>query len=153
MDGPLPKRPTWSAWGLIFDRTNSTVQSPIQHCRCTSKLLVTVKEWIAPIVSSGPKSTPHSRHFRIGQVSQMIWCQIVRQVLPIFWMDESHVLAEDVFAIFSIFIIAIFFVVFGFKCVKGMVNVGFKGQEISEGNYSVFNSLKKTTKIFPKFLP
>ena len=41
-------------------------------------------------------------------------------------MDESHVLAEDVFAIFSIFIIAIFFVVFGFKCVKGMVNVGFK---------------------------
>ena len=68
-------------------------------------------------------------------------------------MDESHVLAEDVFAIFSIFIIAIFFVVFGFKCVKGMVNVGFKGQEISEGNYSVFNSLKKTTKNFPKFLP
>ena len=60
----------------------------------------------------------------------MIWCQIVRQVLPIFWMDESHVLAEDVFAIFSIFIIAIFFAMFGFKCAKGMVNVGFKGQEI-----------------------
>ena len=45
-------------------------------------------------------------------------------------MDESHVLAEDVFAIFSIFIIAIFFAMFGFKCVKGMINVGFKGQEI-----------------------
>ena len=64
-------------------------------------------------------------------------------------MDEPHVLAEDVFAIFSIFIIAIFFAVFGFKCVKGMVNVGFKGQEISEGNWGVFNSPKKHRYFFP----
>ena len=64
-------------------------------------------------------------------------------------MDESHVLAEDVFAIFSIFIIAIFFAMFGFKCVKGMINVGFKGQEISKGNFSVLNSLEKTTKNLP----
>ena len=63
-------------------------------------------------------------------------------------MDESHVLAEDVFAIFSIFIIAIFFAVFGFKCVKGMVNVGFKGQEISEENCGAFNSPKN-----PIFFP
>ena len=78
----------------------------------------------------------------------MIWRQIVRQVLPIFWMDEPHVLAEDVFAIFSIFIIAIFFAVFGFKCVKGMVNMGFlkvrKFQK--EIKYGVSNSPKKTEK-------